>query len=398
MNDRKMKYQRMINKISIVAAVLSIQLTASQIIYAQTEPKPQLFEGMIGSAPVVMELTTSTDNTVTGRYFYTKHILDIALDGMKLADGHIQLGENQNYGDDKRFDMDLYPNHDGYRGEWHGHDVKHPKNIAISLTPIQKKARQNVYQLSSDSTDYDQIRLAKLSLRQQNITHFGNYDLQWWLEPISKVSFFRVISGYPADTLTRINKALTTRQWQEVNSYFSCQLGGARNSGGDYDVTVTPRFINDKVLSSSVESSYYCGGAHPDFSDNPINIDVKTGQELQLEDVLWVGKTKRITLKRDANGQLTDFDYATHILGPWINQTMTKLYPNEVGSDSKKDEDCDYRDPELWQFPAFYFTPTGLHLSAYFARVARACDDPDWAIVPWKIVNQHPGVLRMPLP
>jgi len=398
MDKPTIKYQSIIKKIAVLSSLLLTGLLNYQVCFAQTDPKPQLFEGKIGNAPIMMELTTNTDHTVTGRYFYQKHLLDIALDGIQLANGDIQLGENQNYGEDKRFDMVLHPNRDGFRGEWHGHDAKHPKNIAITLNPLVVKTHQNPYQLSSDSTEYDQIRLTKLSLSQQKITHFDNYDLQWWLEPISQVSFFRVIKGYPAETLARINHALTIRQWQEVNSYFSCQLGGARNAGGDYTVTVTPRFMNDKVLSSSVESSYYCGGAHPDFSDSPINLDVKTGKELQLEDVLWLGKTKPIALRRDASGMRTDFDYETKTLGPWIAQTMIKLYPKDVGTDNKQDDDCDYRDPELWNFPSFYFTPTGLHLAAYFARVARACDNPDWAIVPWKIVNQHHGVLGLVLP
>ena len=378
-----------------IAFTLALLLT--RVASAESDEQPQLFEGNIGSAAIVMELTTEKDNAVTGRYFYRKHHLDIALDGIKRADGSIQLGENQDYGDDKVVDMVLHPTQGNWQGTWQGHDAKKLKNIAITLTPLTSKIHQPSYRLPPESSPYDQIRLNSLSLRKQKITHFGNYDLQWWLEPVSKVSFFRVVSGYPIDTLARINTVLTNRQWQEINSYFSCQFDGARNSGGEYEVAVTPRFMNDKLLSSSVQTSYYCGGAHPDFSDNPVNMDVKTGAALQLEDVFWLEKTKPMALKRGAHGERTEYDYETQVFGPWVSQTMTKLYPNEVGSDNK-DDDCDYRDPELWQFPAFYFTPKGLHLAAYFARAARVCDNPDWAIVPWKIVNQHKGILKMKLP
>src|SRR6185437_114006 len=103
MNNSKIKFQSIINKLALIAALLLTQLTAAQMTYAQADPKPQLFEGVIGGAPIIMELTTNADHTVTGRYFYQKHILDIALDGTKLVDGSVQLGENQQYGDDKKF-------------------------------------------------------------------------------------------------------------------------------------------------------------------------------------------------------------------------------------------------------------------------------------------------------
>lgn len=375
----------------IYQTVLMTTFFLSSALHAQTDPQPFLYEGTVGTAPVVMELSIDQSNGVTGRYFYRKHSSDIALDGKRLANGDIQLGENQSDGDHANIDMTLHPAHQGWQGEWVGHD---PKKILIQLTPVT--THKSIYQLASTMTEYDQMRLSGLSLQKKESTQVGKYSLQWWLEPMSKIKFFRIESGYPADTLTRINTALTTRQWQEVNSYFECELGGARNSGSEYDQTVTPHLINDKVLSASVKTNYYCGGAHPDFSDSPINLDVHTGKELKLEDVFWLGNATT-SLALDAHGDRVNYDYETKILGPWISQTMTKLYPKDVGS-AKKTDDCNYRDPEVWQFPAFYFTDKGLHLAASFARVERPCDNPDWAILPWDIVNQHQGKLQLSLP
>ena len=386
------KNHHFIPKITVALTFLCLNTA-----YASTEQKTELFEGTIGNAPIVFEFSIDQSKAVTGRYFYRKHSMDIALDGTQLGNGDIQLGENQDYDDHSKIDMILHPNHQGWQGEWTGHDPKQKKNLAIQLKPVQSTQKPN-YPLSSTSTDYDQIRLAGLSLQKNALTRFGKYSLQWWKEPVSQISFFRITSGYPKDTMTRINAALTTRQWQEVNSFFECQFDGARRMGGEYEQTVTPHFMNDKVFSTSVDTSYYCGGAHPDFGDSPINIEVKTGKELNLEDVLWLSKTPPdIALKHEANGDRRNFDYESKNLAPWISKTMTKLYPQDVGSDNKDDE-CDYRDPEVWSFPAFYFTPKGLHLAAYFARVARMCDNPDWAILPWKIVNQHQGKLHLNLP
>lgn len=377
----------------IYQTILMTTFFLSSAVYAQTDPQLRLYEGTVGTAPVVMELSIDHSNVITGRYFYRKHSSDIALDGKRLANGDIQLGENQSDGNHANVDMTLHPANQGWQGEWvGGHD---PKKIAIQLTQITS-AQKPLYQLDANTTAYDQMRLSSLSLQKKELTQVGQYSLQWWVEPTSKIKFFRIESGYPADTLARINTALTTRQWQEVNRYFECELGGARNSGAEYDQTVTPRLINDKVLSASVNTSFYCGGAHPDFGDSPINLDVKTGKELNLEDVFWLGNANA-ALIRDTHGNRVNYDYETKTLGPWVSQTMTKLYPKDVGSPNKTD-DCNYRDPEVWQFPAFYFTDQGLHLAASFARVVRACDNPDWAILPWDIVNQHQGKLKLNLP
>lgn len=389
MNNINNKNDHFIPKIALLLTLLCISTA-----YAATEQKPYLYEGKIGNAPVVFELSIDQSKAVTGRYFYRKHSTDIALDGTQLNNGDIQLGENQDYDDQSKIDMILHSNKQGWQGEWIGHDPNKKKNIPIQLTPLRLSKTIN-YQLMY-STDYDQIRLSGLSLQKKALTRFSKYSLQWWKEPISQISFFRVISGYPKDTLARINTTLTTRHWQEVNSFFQCQFDGARRSGGEYEQTVTPRFMNDKIFSASVHTSYYCGGAHPDFGDNPINLDVKTGKELNLEDVLWISNATT-TLKRNERGERLDYDYESKTLSPWVSRTMEKLYPQGGGSD-KPHEDCDYRDTGVWTSPAFYFTPKGLHLAAYFARVARVCDNPDWAVLPWKIVNQHQGKLHLSLP
>jgi hypothetical protein len=90
-----------------------------------------------------------------------------------------------------------------------------------------------------------------------------------------------------------INQLLAERQWQEVASYFDCQLGGTRTAGADFEQTVTPHLLGNKLLSVSIFTSYYCGGAHPDFADNPLTLDVASGKQLQLEDCCGWARASR---------------------------------------------------------------------------------------------------------
>ena len=260
-------------RLQIHQTLLATTLFLSSAVYAQTDSPPLLYEGTVGTAPVVMEISINQNNVIKGRYFYRNYSSDIALDGKRLANGDIQLGESQSDDNHANVDMALHPVQQGWQGEWvGGHD---PKKITIQLTPITTDPKP-LFQLESTSTPYDQIRLSGLSLQKRESTPFGQYSLQWWIEPTSKIKFFRIDSGYPADTLARINTALTTRQWQEVNRYFQCQLGGARSSGAEYDQTVTPRLINEKIISITVNTRAFCGGTQSDTRENIINLDVNS--------------------------------------------------------------------------------------------------------------------------
>ncbi len=357
---------------------------------------PILLEGTIGTAPVIMEFDVDKDHSATGRYFYRKYHTDVALDGKQNASGMIEMGENRSYDNESQIDMRIHADHGNWTGEWFGHDPKHPKHLPIQLKPYSGPIPKR--QLADDATTYDQVRLLDMTLQPNGTSSFQGHALSWRQEPTSKIRFFRIDSGYPPATLQRVNKALEDRQWQEVHNYFSCMLGGARMHGADYDQTVTPHLISPQVVSLSIVTGYFCGGAHPDGGDAPLNIDVASGQPLQLEDILWLGKgIPAATLKYNADGQPTTYDYNTNILAPWLVKTLSQLYPTQM-KQPKSEDDCNYKDSEVWNFPSWYMTLQGLHVGASFARVARACDDPDWSNLPWRIVNQHAGRLKVNLP
>ena len=86
--------------------------------------------------------------------------------------------------------------------------------------------------------------------------------------------------------------------------------------------------------------------------------------------------------------------YRNDVLAPWVVRQLSRLYPAQMAA-PKSADDCNYRDPDVWNFPAWYVTPKGIHLAAYFARVQRVCDDPDWAVLPWSLVDAHRGPVRL---
>lgn len=360
--------------------------------YADDEHRV-VYTGVIGAQSVVVELLDEDESNVIGRYFYQRYRNDIALSGVREADGSFILHENQQV-EKNSASMTLSPTSDGaLRGEWQGVGGK---RLAVNLVPERSstdhKEETPYLQALRLENPYDYQRIISSTLVKEREQAFMGYRLQWWKEPVSGIRLFSVLSGYPQVSLKKINAHLRDRLWKEVVNYHGCLYGALQTSVGqaDFTQTVTPTYFSENVLSAKVFTHFYCGGAHPDFGDFPINLDVKQVRELSLEDVLWLGKGEPVYY--DAQGSssaiFSDFsDYRSHILAPWLVKRMSELHPKSM----LKNEECDYRMEDYWAFVNWHFTPEGILFSPSFPRVARACEYPEWAIIPYREIKRHSG-------
>nr|WP_136492886.1 hypothetical protein [Pseudomonas atacamensis]THF32403.1 hypothetical protein E5170_12165 [Pseudomonas atacamensis] len=366
----------------------------------------RVFTGTLGKMPIVVELNITQQDEVTGRYFYEKYHRDLPLSGA-LQNSTLTLTEGNNrYGDDKPLStLELEETGSGWQGEWKSPQGKKlpVKLIEARLTAPTSSTLPLIAALPY-SEPYEYLRLQGLKLKPAKKENFMGYDLQWWTEPETKISLFSVESGLSKDDQQRVNQQLLGRLWNEVISYHGCQLQGGENV--EFMQQVQPKMISPAVVSLNISTSYYCGGAHPDFGDSPLNIDVKTGHPLSLEDVLWVGEGKPLLhAERDSLGDEplskdesnARYQYVSKELVPWVIKQFTALYPTEMKTPTG-DDDCNFQDESIWGTSPWYFTEKGLYLGAYFARVQRSCDRPDWSILPYSLVKQHPGAVKLQLP
>lgn len=366
----------------------------------------RVFTGTLGKMPIVVELNITQQDEVTGRYFYEKYHRDLPLSGA-LQNSTLTLTEGNNrYGDDKPLStLELEETGSGWQGEWKSPQGKKlpVKLIEARLTAPTSSTLPFIAALPY-SEPYEYLRLQGLKLKPAKKENFMGYDLQWWTEPETKISLFSVESGLSKDDQQRVNQQLLGRLWNEVISYHGCQLQGGENV--EFMQQAEPKMISPAVVSLNISTSYYCGGAHPDFGDSPLNIDVKTGHPLSLEDVLWVGEGKPLLhaereslgdepLSKDESN--ARYQYVSKELVPWVIKQFTALYPNEMKTPTG-DDDCNFQDESIWGTSPWYFTEKGLYLGAYFARVQRSCDRPDWSILPYSLVKQHPGAVKLQLP
>jgi hypothetical protein len=238
----------------------------------------QVWEGTLGKSPIVVKFDPAATEP-SGEYFYRKHRHGIELSGTRAAIGGIALEEwtMGPGGADERPAWRLAPaKGDTLAGEWSGNGKRLPIRLRrVEAATLPKSDDPALAELRAEDP-YRFLQLHGMPLTSGKQEVVGGYRLQWWRQPTSGIELFRVVSGYPVAQLPAINLALARAHWREVQSFLDCTA----SSMSDYESSTTLRYIGRDALSVSLFTSYYCGGAHPDFGDGPLNLDPRTGREL----------------------------------------------------------------------------------------------------------------------
>ena len=386
-----------------LAAVLCIGLCS--MLWA--DESPRVYSGTLGKMPIVLMLDSSNDNEVSGRYFYQKHHLDLALNGRR--DGQlISLIEGEERGGNGKAlpHLRLHETASGLQGQWQSPEGK---QLEVELRPVRLPS------LPSDAlpylatlytrAPYEYLRLQGLPLQAGKKQVFMGYTLQWWREPQSNISLFEVVEGYPAEQRTRINQQLMERLWRDVGRYHECRLNGGE--AAVYQQQARPKLLTPALLSVSISRGWDCGGPHPDEIEAGFNLQVDSAQELTLEDLLWLGEGRAFRYVRDENGWGEDesdvdssgfADYRRQRLAPWLISQFQARHPQGLSPSTIDQEGCDYGNVERWVYVNWYLGADGLHVLPAFSHSEGGCRAPAWSVLPYSLVRQHPGRLPLPLP
>lgn len=365
-----------------------------------------VYRGTLGDAAVVMELDLTDPAHVSGRFFYQRQHLDVALEG--ALDGE-QLELDQGlpaYDNAPRPRLTLHASAMGWQGQWQSpQGEQRAVRLSAADLPAEATDTEPFWHELRSASPYEYLRLSDLRLVEGQTQAFMGHSLRWQVERESGLTLFQLVEGYPDAQQAVLNRELRARLWGEVSAYHACLLGASRMGNGEFEQTVTPQLLTPSILSVSIFTRYECGGAHPDFGDAPLNLDARTGQHLSLEDVLWLGHGKPLHYD-DRDGATpsdrsdVDFDtfsrYRGETFAPWLVAQFKRLYPEQMVKTT--DDDCDYADPDVWRFPAWHFTSEGVYLGPGFARAMRACEGTEWSVLPWSVLREHPGGVPLALP
>ncbi|HEY5771921.1 MAG TPA: hypothetical protein VIS75_04800 [Chitinophagaceae bacterium] len=358
---------------------LVIFLFASYFLSAQ-ESIP--LEGKIDKYPIVMEIQIY-DSACTIKYFYTNQLKDILLEGTVDNKGKIKVTtEDPEENKINKEQFELTKTSSGYTGSW----ISGKKRLPVNLKEANLEKFKNQYEHLPKIKElkkadaYSFIKIASFDFVLDSTSINGNVQISWYHEKYSGFILPRIKNGYSNPILEKINSILLEKHLQE--SMFSLDCLSAQN--GEYESNTEYIFSTKYLLSINVNTSYYCGGAHPDFGSEGLNFDTQTGELLKLDNIFWFTNTNP---PEENSGDWYDY---RDTFSAKVVEIFKNLYPEQMKSTGDDSDDyCDYTDESVWDFPNWYFTDKGLYLGAVFARVARSCDSPEWSVIPYKQLKKY---------
>lgn len=347
--------------LAIAAAAIGLAL-ASRAAAADAE---RVYAGSAGPMRIVMALNED-GGEVYGRYFYARTRTDIDISGKRAAGG-IDLASEET-GDRIR----LVPAGADLTGVL---TTAKGRSFPVRLSPAAQPGDLPP-DAPKDLDLYGRLQIGGLAFVPDAVERRAGRTIRWFREPVTGLRLFRLEGGYPPAASAAINHRLAEQQWTYVSHTLGC--AGSDGRTGVETSRVDALWLGARYLSYRWMSSWDCAhAAHPDFGPEGHAFDARSGGELSLDAVLTFGGPP--APKTDSDAWMT---YRDRVFAPRVVALLKRTHPTEMRP-PHGDDDCDYTDPEVWTFPAWTLSDRGLWLGAYFPRVARACDAPDWAIAPW---------------
>lgn len=325
-------------------------------------------QGTVGSYPIAMRISCYEDSSCSDtRYYYKKVLKDIVLDG-KRNGTHFTLHTSEYNKEAVRetFDLQQQPD-ESFTGTW----TSGGRKLPVKLTPISAAAVHHPYKSAKEvnkepaADAYEYLRSSLLTFVRDSVTKYKNRQLVWLHEKGSGVSFFRLGNGFSAVQLQKVNPLLEAIHLENAMNQLSCSSPW----GGSIDFTVDVSYLDNNLLAFHIFASWSCGGAHPDFGGTGYLTDLNTGRQFDLEDILAFDASVTTEAK---SGFDKYSQYRSDFLAPKLMALMIKAHGFEA---PKSDEDCDYTDVEIWDFPSWKFTAEGIAFTPIFGRVMRACEN-----------------------
>jgi hypothetical protein len=242
-----------------------------------------VLEGTIGKYPVVMKI-----EKWGATYFYKNKKQDIELEG-ENADPRKRFFKKEISDQSGKGiileSMDLEMTGNGSSAEWKG-NWKNRKGdkLPVSLKRIDTTKYDflqvpGIYFNNNEDRIYNKARLSGLSFEKDSTTMYGQYQLQWSHESLTKTQLLQIKNGFPANILQKINKVMREKSYENANGFFAC-ITRHDDVEVDYTVTIDGYFISPQYISIQTSVAYYCGGAHPDAGDISFTINATTGKEI----------------------------------------------------------------------------------------------------------------------
>ncbi len=336
-------------------------------------------EGTIGNSAIYLtyeNYNTSGDKHLGEvRYFYKSRLRDIVLNGTNSGNRFEFVFENGS-GDTIREKFSLTENPQGrFAGTW---ENAKGKKLPVNLKTFDEDAfRKNhpeakMTELLGENP-FDFIRANFTEFQKDSVSVYKGKTLEWFSEKHCKVPFFRLGAGFSETVKSTVNPYLETRHIYEALNQLGCSSRFEYTEENGIDYTIKIGYLDQNLLGFCIASSWFCGGAHPDFGSKGYLVDLHSGEDYEIDDILAFDKS--VTTESESNFEMFS-EYRQKYFAPKLLEVLNRSQHFAKPAENEDEENCDYTDVEVWDFPSWSFTENGIEFTPYFTRVQRNCEEP----------------------
>ncbi|WP_088155852.1 hypothetical protein [Achromobacter xylosoxidans] len=288
-------------------ALFTVSLTTTQ---ACATPRTVYTGTLQGAGDIVLELDTeaAANGTLTGRYFYARHGVDIPLQGTakelfepkpyaegtsaskpaaqaatwqgtRDANSYRGLWIDTGTGKQRRFDLKQVAQYDTEQLE---KDRKQARANQVNLGDIDVQAG-----IDAARAPYETLKLAGHAQPVGKEIGEGAVAYRMWQDPRTKFVYPRLSRHPDTQVLQRTNHLLEQRHWQKNLGALDCMASaytsgnpGAGTLGGFDEEDVKVTWLSRALMTVTESGSLDCGGAHPYNHFEPYTYDLLRGEYL----------------------------------------------------------------------------------------------------------------------
>lgn len=333
------------------------------------QDKIYYLEGTLGKSTIYMTLQvykSDNETNLNAVYFYKNSLKDIKLEA--------KLKDNNNYtfyfkpGDIVTEKFYLKKSGNNFDGFWY--DAK-DKQLAVHLEPVNFDNYKSNLSIRFDDERLNLVKYKFLEFKKQKTTIYNNKEFVWYSEKHCDSDFFRLGNNFSEKNKTVINPILENIHIQTTLAQLNCSSSFEYSEGKGIEGRTTINFLNTNLLGFEMFSSYYCGGAHPDFGGSGYLIDLNNGKDYEIDDIIAFDKS--VTTEEQSN-----FNNYSKYRSTYFAPKLLAVLNSEFHFEKPKNDDddpCDYTNEEYWDFPSWSYTEKGIEFTPIFYRAARSCEE-----------------------
>lgn len=349
-------------------------------------------EGTLGKSEICMRFEDFTmdypddePTIVNAQYFYKKELKDIPIRGRRDGNRFVFYFDEDNGKFKEKFTLNLV-NGNQFTGFW---ESAKGKKIEVQLRPISVDKinhpyiHQELIQELKTSNPFDYLRSSLFQFKNDSITTYNGKHFQWVSEVHGNIFGFYLGEDFNESSRKNVNPVLEKMILTNALSQLTCTSNWEYNTGNGIEYWLDFTYLDENLLGFLEHASWYCGGAHPDFGASGYLLDLNTGKDYSIDEI--VAFDPAVVVYDEKIDNFSEFSaYRDAYFAPGVVELITKAGwytpSDEDGEDNGDEYGCDYGNPEYWDFSSWIYYEKGIVFIPFFPRVARSCETEEFLI------------------